>query len=114
MPRAADVFGLTRLERYGKFWDWRKQVMLITPHTKIEDLPQFLTVEEWRTFMRIGRSSAYDLIRQGLVPVIRWGRTVRLSREVVLRCVDRDGQPRNGTAPDGQAGGGNTQRVTKD
>src|SRR5215475_7220737 len=72
MPRDGGVFGLTRLERYVRFWDWRKQVMPITPHTRIEDLPQFLTVEEWRTFMRIGRSSAYDLIRQGLVPVIRW------------------------------------------
>jgi excisionase family DNA binding protein len=87
--------------------------MLITPHTKIEDLPQFLTVEEWRTFMRIGRSSAYDLIRQGLVPVIRWGRTVRISREVVLRFVDREGQPRNGTAPGGQARGGDSKPAAK-
>jgi excisionase family DNA binding protein len=58
--------------------------MPITLHTKIEELPQFLTVEEWRTFMRIGRSSAYDLIRQGILPVIRWGRTVRISREAVM------------------------------
>ena len=87
--------------------------MPITPHTKIEDLPQFLTVEEWRTFMRIGRSSAYDLIRQGLVPVIRWGRTVRISREVVMRCVERDGQPGNGNGAGGQAGGGYSNRAAK-
>jgi excisionase family DNA binding protein len=87
--------------------------MLVTPHTKIEDLPQFLTVEEWRTFMRIGRSSAYDLIRQGLVPVIRWGRTVRISREVVMRFVDREGEPGNGIAPSGQAGGGDLKLSAK-
>ena len=52
--------------------------------------------------MRIGRSSAYDLIRQGILPVIRLGRTVRISREAVMKFVDREGQ--NGNAPDGQAG----------
>lgn len=81
----------------------------VTPQTPIEELPQFLTVEEWRIFMRIGRSSAYDLIRQGLVPVIRWGRTVRISREAVMRFVDRGGQAGNGNAPGGQAGGGDSK-----
>jgi hypothetical protein len=76
MPRGDGVVGLRRLERYVRFWDCSRQAMPITPHTKIEDLPQFLTVEEWLTFIRIGRSSAYELIRQGLVPGIRWGRTV--------------------------------------
>jgi excisionase family DNA binding protein len=88
--------------------------MPITPHTQIEDLPQFLTVEEWRTFMRIGRSSAYDLIRRGLVPAIRWGRTVRISREVVMRFVDREGQPGNSNASGGQAGGGDSKRAAQE
>ncbi len=70
-------------------------------------LPQFLTVEEWRTFMRIGRSSAYDLIRQGLVPVVRWGRTVRISHEAVMRFVNGEGRVGNNDASDGQAGGVN-------
>jgi excisionase family DNA binding protein len=65
--------------------------MSITPHTKVEELPQFLTVEEWRTFMRLGRSSAYELIRRGLVPTIRWGRAIRISREVVVKYVNREG-----------------------
>jgi excisionase family DNA binding protein len=65
---------------------------MVTSQTPIEDLPQFLTVEEWRTFMRIGRSSAYDLIRQSILPVIRLGRTVRISREAVMRFIDREGQ----------------------
>jgi excisionase family DNA binding protein len=73
----------------------------VTPQTPLEDLPQFLTVEEWRTFMRIGRSSAYDLIRRGLVPVIRWGRTVRISREAVRKYITQDGEAKDGNATPG-------------
>jgi excisionase family DNA binding protein len=87
--------------------------MPITPHTQIEALPQFLTVEEGRTFMRIGRSSAYDLIRQGILPVIRLDRTVRISRAVVMRFIDREGRGGNDNASDGQAGGVNSKRAAK-
>jgi excisionase family DNA binding protein len=71
---------------------------IVTPQTPIEDLPQFLTVEEWRTFMRIGRSSAYDLIRRGLVPAVRWGRTVRIPVEAVRKCLNQEWQAKNGNA----------------
>jgi excisionase family DNA binding protein len=74
--------------------------MIVTPQTPLEDLPQFLTVEEWRIFMRIGRSSAYDLIRRGVVPAVKWGRTVRISREAVMRFVNREGRDRNNNAPE--------------
>jgi len=76
--------------------------MPITPHTKIEDLPQFLTVEEWRVVMRISRSLAYDLIRRGIVPAIRWGRAVRILREAVRKCVNQDGQTENSATPGDQ------------
>ena len=87
--------------------------VMVTPQTPLEDLPQFLTVEEWRTFMRIGRSSAYDLIRQGILPVIRLGRTVRISREAVMRLIDREGRSGNDNASDGQAGGVNSKRAAQ-
>jgi excisionase family DNA binding protein len=73
----------------------------VTPQTSLEDLPQFLTVEEWRTLMRIGRSTAYDLIRQGALPVVRWGRTVRIPREAVMKYVNREGQAKNNGATSG-------------
>ena len=73
-----------------------RKPVIVTPQTPLEDLPQFLTVEEWRTFMRIGRSSAYDLIRQGLVPVVRWGRTLRIPRGAVWKFVNQDGLIENG------------------
>jgi putative molybdopterin biosynthesis protein len=87
--------------------------VMVTPQTPLEDLPQFLTVEEWRTFMRIGRSSAYDLIRQGILPVIRLGRTVRISREAVMRLIDREGRSGSDNASDGQAGGVNSKRAAQ-
>jgi excisionase family DNA binding protein len=75
--------------------------MPITPHTRVEELPQFLTVEEWRTLMRISRSLAYDLIRRGIVPAVRWGRTVRIPREAVQKYVNQDGYAENGNATPG-------------
>jgi excisionase family DNA binding protein len=87
--------------------------MPITPHTKIEELPQFLTVEERRTFMGIGRSSAYDLIRQGILPVIRLGRTVRISREAVVRFIDDEGRGVYDNASDGQTEGANAKRAAQ-
>jgi excisionase family DNA binding protein len=78
--------------------------MSVTPQTKIEDLPQFLTVEEWRTWMRIGRSSAYDLIRRGIVPAVRWGRTVRISRDIVVRYVNQEQRPASGQGQQGVNG----------
>jgi excisionase family DNA binding protein len=64
--------------------------MQITPHSRIEDLPQFLTVAELRTSPRLGRSCAYDLIRQGIMPAVRFGRTVRVPKEGLLRYVSTD------------------------
>ncbi|SRR6266511_5695444 len=75
--------------------------MKVTPQTPIEDLPQFLTVEEWYIFMRIGRSSAYDLIRQGIVPSVRFGRTLRIPKEGVLRFISGEHRPETAT-PAGQ------------
>ena len=75
--------------------------MLVTPHTKIEDLPQFLTVSELQVVMRIGRSSAYDLIRRGIVPAVRWGRTVRISRDVVMGYVNQQQRPASGQGQQG-------------
>jgi excisionase family DNA binding protein len=73
-----------------------RKPIIVTPQTPLEDLPPSLTVEEWRIFMRIGRSSAYDLIRRGLVPAIRWGRSVRIPVEAVRRCVMQEGEAKDG------------------
>ncbi len=79
--------------------------MKVTPQTPFENLPQFLTVEKWRIFVRIGRSAAYDLIRRGIVPSVRFGRTVRIPKEGLLRFVSGDHRPETAT-PAGQTPAG--------
>ena len=77
--------------------------IMVMPQTPLEDLPQFLTVEEWRTFMRLGRSSAYDLVCRGVVPAIKWGRVLRIPREAIWKCLNQDGHD---ATPGGPAQGG--------
>ena len=57
----------------------------ITRRTRFEDLPDFLSVEEFRTYLGIGRSTAYDLLRQGKVPCLRFGRVIRVPRGALER-----------------------------
>ena len=61
----------------------------------IADLPDFLTVEETATVLRIGRTSAYAEIRrwetsggEAGIPSVRFGRSVRVPKAVILRLLD--------------------------
>jgi len=55
----------------------------VTRHTPFEDLPQFLSVEEFRAFVGIGRSTVYDLLRRGKLPCVRFGRVLRISKDAL-------------------------------
>jgi len=55
----------------------------ITRQTRFEDLPDFLSVEEFRTYLGIGRSTAYDLLRRGEVSYVRFGRVIRVPRAAI-------------------------------
>jgi len=46
-------------------------------------LPPLLTVEEMRQFLRIGKGSAYSLVRSGRIRSIRIGRDIRIPREAI-------------------------------
>ena len=52
----------------------------VTRQTPYEDLPQFLSVEEFRTFVGIGRSTVYDLLRREAIPFVRFGRVLRIPK----------------------------------
>lgn len=68
----------------------------------LDDLPDVLTVEEAAAVLRIGRGAAYELARrfretdgrEGL-PVVCFGRTLRVPRAALVRMLDlaeeRDG-----------------------
>ena len=61
----------------------RSQVTPITRATPMEDLPEFLSPEEFRTYVGIGRAACYDLLRRGEIPCKRFGRLIRIPKSVL-------------------------------
>ncbi|MDA2929326.1 helix-turn-helix domain-containing protein [Acidobacteria bacterium AH-259-O06] len=59
--------------------------MNVTRQTKLEDLPELLTPEEFRAYLGLGRTTVYELIRSGDLPVKRFGRRVWIPKEVLRR-----------------------------
>ena len=47
------------------------------------DLPPILKVDEVAAYLRISRSSAYDLIKRGELPVVRVGGRIRITRHAI-------------------------------
>jgi excisionase family DNA binding protein len=56
--------------------------------TSLEALPPVLRVGEVADFLRCDRSKVYELVRRGDLPVIRLGRSFRVSREVLGRFLE--------------------------
>ena len=52
----------------------------VSRHTPHEALPELLTIDEFRRAANLGRSAAYSLARSGELPVVRFGRLIRISR----------------------------------
>jgi excisionase family DNA binding protein len=59
-------------------------VSTITRWTRSDELPEFLTINEVATFLAIGRSSAYELIRTGRLPSVRFGRLIRIPKSALV------------------------------
>ena len=55
----------------------------ITRTTSLDALPQFLSPEEFRTVVGIGRATCYDLLRRGVIPCIRYGRVIRIPKSAL-------------------------------
>lgn len=45
--------------------------------------PDVLTVRDIQKIFRVGRSTAYDMVRSGSIPSIRVGSTYRISKDTV-------------------------------
>jgi excisionase family DNA binding protein len=56
----------------------------VTRWTKSDELPEFLTINEVATFLTIGRSSTYELIRTGRLPSVRFGRLIRIPKSALV------------------------------
>lgn len=44
------------------------------------DLPEFLTPDEFRAYVGIGRSTMYDLLRREEIPYVKFGRCIRIPK----------------------------------
>jgi excisionase family DNA binding protein len=52
----------------------------ITRDTSFDQLPEYLTPEELRHFLGIGRGTCYELLRRGDIPSVRVGRLIRVPK----------------------------------
>lgn len=54
------------------------------PKLDLNVLPLVLTVDEAAAVLRISRGSAYEAVRAGELPHVRFGRTIRVPRHALL------------------------------
>jgi excisionase family DNA binding protein len=59
----------------------------ITRQTRFEDLPDFLSVEETGTYLGLGRSTMYELLRRKDLHHVRFGRRILIPRAAIQQYV---------------------------
>lgn len=59
--------------------------------TKLEDYGDFLTVAEAAAVLRIGRATAYDYIRDGVIPSVQMGRRLVIAKAAIVRMTSCPG-----------------------
>jgi len=60
------------------------EIVTITRQTPFEELPQFLTPEELRRYLGLGRSTIYQLIESGEVPCRKFGRRIFIPKDALV------------------------------
>ena len=55
----------------------------------IDDLPSVITVQEAAIVLRLKRSTAYELVRQGAIPSFKIGRHIRVSRIELEKLINQ-------------------------
>jgi excisionase family DNA binding protein len=53
---------------------------------------RLLTIDEVSGLLRVRRARAYQLLRSGLLPVVRIGRQIRVEEDALRDWVDRGGR----------------------
>ena len=56
----------------------------INRYTKPENLPEWLTPEEFRVYMDFGRTKVYEMIRTAEIPHKKFGRLLRIPKDAAL------------------------------
>lgn len=52
--------------------------------TTIEDLPELPTVREFAKAIRLSPTTVYGLVRTNQIPVLRFGRSIRILRQQAM------------------------------
>ena len=60
-----------------------------THYRSFEDLPLTLTVEEASQILRVGRNTAYDLVRCGKLRSIKVGKQIRIPKQALQDYLSR-------------------------
>jgi excisionase family DNA binding protein len=55
----------------------------ITPNTPYDDLPELMKPREVAAYRRSTEWSVYDQVRRGILPVVRFGRMIRIPKTAV-------------------------------
>lgn len=55
----------------------------LTSSPMIDDLPAFLTVQEYADLLRVSKWAVYDAIKSGQIKAIRVGRSLRIPRSAI-------------------------------
>ena len=55
----------------------------------LDDLPDFCSLEEFSEVFRVSRSMAYRMAARGNIPCLRIGRRMIVSKEHLIRWIDR-------------------------
>lgn len=59
------------------------------PKSKFDNLPDWLTPQEARSFLRLGKSTLYEKLRSGEIPSRRFGRQFRIAKEALRPTAGR-------------------------
>jgi excisionase family DNA binding protein len=49
----------------------------VTPY---DELPEYLTPDEFRAYISLSRNTIYELLRRNEIPHVRFGRTIRIPK----------------------------------
>jgi excisionase family DNA binding protein len=55
----------------------------IDRRTPVDQLPEFLTPEEFRAYIGISRSTIYDLLRRDEIPHQKFGKLIRIPKSAL-------------------------------
>ena len=54
------------------------------PLVRLDDLPEFLRVDEVASVLRVSRGCVYEMVAEGRLVSVRAGRLLRIPREAIL------------------------------